>query len=138
MSKEPCNIASIHTQKFLDEEGNLNIKCGGWKTFKKYKTQYDKESINIIKGIVKDEINNNIDKKDKLVAKYQKLYTNLISTSLSKGTYDKKLVPTDDMKDIMYKIQDISDMIKLLEENYDQFGITPPKKIRYTNRRVVY
>ena len=42
------------------------------------------------------------------------------------------------MKDIMYKIQDISDMIKLLEENYDQFGITPPKKIRYTNRRVVY
>ena len=138
MSKAPCNIASIHTQKFLDENGEYNIKCKEWKTFKKYKFNYEKENMNIVKKQIQEEIKEQTEKKEKLIGKYQKIYVDLIKTSLSKGTYYQKLVQTDEMKNIMYDIEEISNLIKLLEKNYEQLGVIPPRNSRYTNREIVF
>lgn len=119
-------ISSINTIKYLDHNGDYQIKIPGAKSFKTYKFTYKKENISDTKKNLRKQISEYKDKLDVLIKSYQKLFVQELKSEKDIAKKDKMLV----------EIKKLIDKITTLETVLISIASIPPHDMRYTDRQI--
>lgn len=119
--KPPCNLGSVSTIKFIDKDGKYNIKCKGWKEFKKYNIDLKKQNI----SVVIDSINKELKENRKKINKYIKELKSAFIKSQNRSHIQNKLIKLIDRGEI-------------LEYMKHSLGDIKPSNIRYTDRKPIF